>query len=804
MIINIKAIALTRYAGHMMYAVLICLFSVMAVPVQAQAQWDFQNRNTKAISPKVQEVSSAIATLPETHFFTDDHYRQVKTLLTTTMEQQASLTLEFTAALDSYSQQKNDRQQKNNSHWQQVERIKASLTQLNQNKERLLALADPLTRGLVTGFGPYGVTAFYAELTLTKLNIRYYISYQIRSFANLINDLTISPVPVIVVAIKVLLVFFSFQWWLRNSARLINDFKQSKLKGKKNPSLLVRLFWYLSRADKAIAWLLFITLTLRFISSLPSLQHLIFLEIFTWWILGGSIAVSFILEFISRNSRSNKSHIIALRLSTIRHYVWGVIGTGLILQISARTLGQGTSYAWIESFVYLFFATLTVLTLKNWKTTVFSQAEPLQPQPIWVQWAIKNQDQWFISLLGTACCAVWLMLRSLQHATLAILSQYAAFSHALAYLFRIEVAKQTIDAKEQASLTRIEDVTAFKYVLPGSETSPIIADYADEELQELSRYLLTDSPAVCVLSGERGVGTTTLLRRILVQAETAIPIYINCPYDGYSALLPQLAMQLGLPEDASERQILQYLRSCNEVYLLAIDSAQRLVKPKVGGLAELMRLTNLLRRARKSHRVVIAIEKSSWRFIDRARGERLLFDLVTFMPKWSEKQITELLASRISNVGDHAISFEGLVVPRQWDEDSLTEEERAENGFYRILWDYSDGNPTVALRFFRLSLHRDKTSDKVLVRLFKVPDSDDLESMPKPMLAVLRSIVQLEIASPVDLCECSRLSMAEVISTLRYFQSRGYIEWSEDKARVSDHWFRHITNVLHRQHLLVK
>ncbi|MBB1315844.1 hypothetical protein H5091_20260, partial [Aliivibrio sp. SR45-2] len=52
--------------------------------------------------------------------------------------------------------------------------------------------------------------------------------------------------------------------------------------------------------------------------------------------------------------------------------------------------------------------------------------------------------------------------------------------------------------------------------------------------------------------------------------------------------------------------------------------------------------------------------------------------------------------------------------------------------------------------------------------------------------------------------ECSRLSMAEVISTLRYFQSRGYIEWSDDKARISDHWFRHITNVLHRQHLLVK
>jgi predicted transcriptional regulator len=76
--------------------------------------------------------------------------------------------------------------------------------------------------------------------------------------------------------------------------------------------------------------------------------------------------------------------------------------------------------------------------------------------------------------------------------------------------------------------------------------------------------------------------------------------------------------------------------------------------------------------------------------------------------------------------------------------------------------------------------------------------------MPKPMLAVLRSIVQLEVASQEELSRCTQLSVAEVLGTLRYFQSRGYIEWSDDKARVSDHWFRQITNVLHRQHLLVK
>ncbi|MGR6861280.1 ATP-binding protein [Aliivibrio salmonicida] len=769
------------------------------------ASWGLSDEQPTEITPQAQKIENDIQTLPEQHFFSNNNYAQVKRLLSTAITQQQKQAEAVKKALIDY------RKNSDQPHWLAVENSHQSLNSLNLSKQQLLKLTDQTTREQLTGFGPYGVTQFYSELAITQLNIEYYLHYQIRSFKNLVRDLQISPVPVISVIFKVLGVFFIFSWWVRNSERLINDFKTSKFEGTTKPNILTRGIWYLTRAHKAIAWLFLITVTLRIISTLPSLQHLIFLEIFTWWLLGGSIAVSFILEFIYRNSKHNKKEIIALRLATIRHYVWGAIVSGVILQISSRTLGQGTIYAWINSLVYLFFILLTVYTLRQWRSTVFERIHHLDPLPVSIQWAVRNQNTLLISIAATACGAAWLSWRSIQHSAISALSQYAAFSHALAYLFRIEVAKQTEVSREHSNLVRIKGSAAFDYISPGSEDSTLLEEYAKDEMSALSRYLLTDSPAVCVLSGERGVGTTTLLNRLLNKVKNAQPLYLNCPYDGYSALLPELAKQLGIDEESSEKNILQHLRNSDICYLLAFDNAQRLVKPKVNGLVDLMKLTNLLRRARKSHRVVLAIEKSSWRFIDRARGERLLFDLVTFMPKWNEKQIGNLLESRITTTPKTetedecpSISFDGLVLPRQWDEENLTEEERAKNGFYRILWDYSDGNPTVALRFFRLSLHRDKDTDAVLVRLFKAPHSDDLETMPKPMLAVLRSIVQLEIASPADVSECSRLSMAEVISTLRYFQSRGYIEWNDNKARISDHWFRHITNVLHRQHLLVK
>lgn len=779
------------------FIVLMC--SLFLSALSHATNWGVNTYTPVSISKSASDIGEEIKHLPEQYFFSKNEYSQVKALLAQTLFEQNKQLKVLEDSLTTYLADKTD------INWFSVDVNHRTLASFNVSKESLLQLADRKTKDQLTGFGPNGVTQFYSELTITKLNIRYYIHYQIRSFSKLLNDLEISPVPVISVILKVVGIVFIFNWWMRNSDRLIHDFKISKLKSTRNPSLWIRAIWYCSRAHKAIAYLLLITATLRIISTLPSLQHLIFLEIFTWWILGGSIAVSFILEFAYRNSKHNKKEAIALRLSTIRRYIWGFIVAGVILQISARTLGQGTIYAWINSVVYLFFIFLTIMTLKQWNSTIFNRIEQLETYPLSIQWALRNKNTSFMSIVATACGSMWLIGRSIQHQVFSVLSQNAAFSHVLAYLFRIEVAKQTEVAKEQSNLVRIKSALAFDYIIPGSKESELLEEYALDEIVSLSRYLLTDSPAVCVLSGERGVGTTTVLNRILSKTKNAKPLYINCPYDGYSALLPELAKLVGLSEESTERDILQHLRNSDDCYLIAFDNAQRLVKPKVNGLADLMKLTNLLRRARKSHRVVLSIDKSSWRFIDRARGERLLFDLVTFMPKWTERQIGQLLDSRIVKDNDiEGVSFDGLVLPKQWDEDNLTDEERAKNGFYRILWDYSDGNPTVALRFFRLSLFKDKETDIVLVRLFTSPQSDDLEAMPKPMLAVLRSIVQLEVASPADLCDCSLLSIAEVISTLRYFQSRGYIEWNENKARISDHWYRHITNILHRQHLLVK
>ncbi len=778
---------------YLAVSILFCL--LLTSPSFASNEYGFQTQPQS--SPEAIKIAEQVSGLPESLFMTTADKRQVNLLLARVLRIQREQIAQFASHLDAYRNTNKD------SEWNQVQSSYFTLTSLNQSKQVLLDLTNAQNRDRLTGFGPYGVTQFKQEWRLTQLNVEYLLYFQLRSFKALVADIFISPIPVLWAASKVLFIYFGLVWWLANSKRLIDLFRHSQLESKSNPPLWVRLIWYISRAHRAIAWLIAITLSLRVLSQIPSLQHLSLLEIFTWWVLGGSIAISFILEFAYRNSHTSSREVIALRLSTIRRYVWSIIIAGVIMQISIRTLGKGTIYSWIYSALFFWFVLVTVSVLRLWREKVFEALEHHSERPVWVNWAVNRQKTFLLNIPATAVGIVWLTLDSAKHRLMSVLSRSTLFSQALAYLFRIEVAKQSDINKGQHNLVRIKGEQVFDYVLPGNIDSTLI-DYASDEAKQLSRYLMSDNPAICVVSGERGIGATTLLNSLLNKVSNAEPIYLNCPYAGYSELLSLLALSLGLDEDASEIQILAHLRKSDTAYLIAIDNAHRLVKPMVGGLNDLMRITNLLRRSKKNHRIVFSIVKSSWRFVDRARGERLLFDLVCFLPRWSEKQIAQLLDSRINQELDKPLSFEGLVVPKQWDQDEMSEEERAKQGFYRILWHYSDGNPTVALRFFRLSIHRNKETEQAVVRLFHVPESQELENMPKPMLAVLRSIIQLEIASPEILTDCTQLSLAEITGILRYFQSRGYIEWSEDQARISDHWFRHITNVLDRQHLLVK
>ncbi|MCL1138485.1 AAA family ATPase [Shewanella pneumatophori] len=752
------------------------------------------------LSEQSQQIKTSVSTLPEHHLATARDKSNAANLLLNVFTEQQAHTLRLKNELKAFKTEPSD------SIWSQVKTTKQSLDSLSQNKAELLLYVEPQVNEKFTGFGPDGVRQLLLEAQIAKTIINFQLISQYRNLSEFFADLKVSPFPLLVLIFKVTIIYLLLKWWLNVGPKFIVSrlakIKMARLKSEP----LAGIFWrYLNKVHISIAWFIAISVLLNLLSGLPGLGNIIYLTVVVNWVFSATITISLVNEFTAHHSRHNDvSELVSLRVKTVKQWVWLIMTSGIILKVTQMSVYQGTIYSWIRTFMLIAFALLIIKSLNDWRKIVFTLLSQTDEHPSYIKWAIKNQDNRLLAPFATALGVFSLLNQRAFHKIFNNLLRYQMFKHAIAYFFRIEVAKQSVADKENTNMVRVKGDEAFLYVKPGQEDSPLVEDYAEEELNELARYVLAPVPALTLVYSERGLGLTTLFKRLIHRSKSEYAIYINCPYGGYSQLIEQLNLALGLSEQASEAELIQFLRQSQQRYILCIDNCQRLVSPKVNGLSDLMKITKLLRRGRNSHGVVLGMEQSAWRFIDRARGERLLFDKVIAMPRWNEKQVAVLLNSRIDSKGEHALSFAGLKLPRQWDEQDLSEQQRAEQGFYRILWDYSDGNPTVALRFFRMSLHQDRTNGKVFVRIFSAPDAKELETMPKPMLAVLRAIVQLEVASAEELSACTQLGFSEVINTLRYFQNRGFVEMLDDKARISDHWFRYITNTLHNQHLLVK
>src|SRR5690606_25962957 len=154
-----------------------------------------------------------------------------------------------------------------------------------------------------------------------------------------------------------------------------------------------------------------------------------------------------------------------------------------------------------------------------------------------------------------------------------------------------------------------------------------------------------------------------------------------------------IAEAIGLPRNAAREQLVEALSHQTPLVFL-IDDAHRLVRPAIGGLAGLDQFADFAREVGRDASWITSLGASGWQYVSRARGDRVFFDQVLKLPAWNEQQIGALIRDRCAAAG-LSPNFSDIVIPRQFDvstvaegEERPTEEQRAELGYYRILWDY--------------------------------------------------------------------------------------------------------------------
>lgn len=664
----------------------------------------------------------------------------------------------------------------------------------NALRLELMNTLSSAERGALKGLGPEGVAQVRREVEQTVLEARYH-------FVTLKDALHTAArqqdiIVLLFLITKLAAVSFIFRWWRRRAPQWIQEvilWGRSMESGPAGP-MLANAAWYLERVRSPIEWYLFAKSLLYITGSLIDIPETQYLGEVIAWTCFGNFGVRWVDAVAARQSTNREQ--AELRFRSLRLIAIVIVTVVLLLRLARLSVGEGALYSWIGTTSLLLTIPLLLRLLLWWRPTVQELAASHPTPSKLMVWTTKNKTG-LSSLVATSLAGSQLLLEGLYRFAIRRASHLQATQRVLAYLFRRELEKRATGDDEH-----YEPLPAHmeKKLQEAIANHGPIASYAEAELGSVADILARENNAVIALVAERGLGKSHFGERVKSQLGEDSVIHVKCTKTGFSALLKELRETLELDPKATQKEVVEALKA-RAPRLVWLDDATRLVRPLIGGLRDFDRLARLAREVGGTTSWLLGISSPAWNYLSRARGDRAIVDTVVRLPRWTEAQIAELTSS-CAQVAELDLCYDDLVVPRQMTGDGYdTGEDHTEKDYGRLLWDFSDGNPLVALYFFSQSVRL--RAGLPHIRLFTPPSASQLEELPPSVHFVLRAVLQLGLASESDIIKCTGLPGPEVADALRLCRGRKYLEVKQGRFSVSIHWFRMITQVLRRQHLLI-
>ncbi|EDM80372.1 Cdc6-related protein [Plesiocystis pacifica SIR-1] len=753
--------------------------------------------------------------------------------------------------------------------WSAAKEQRDDIVRLNDARLELLEMGSRELRARMTGFGADGVAQVRKEIDQIGLELRFRLLSLPRIGRDLLEEFERAPMSVLFDLLKVAVALTLFRSWRRRGDELTEallrnaqeQVEAAAREGSRDASgLYYASLWYLGRIRRPLEWLLLIAFVYFALLAEREVQEFEILWLVALWVLLGLTAILTIDAVATRDNaerqRTRTKTLAELRLRSLRLVGMTAATAGLVLSLTVELVGRGAIFYWVGSSIWAVAVLIFVVLIRWWREPVFKRVgdERDVPANVLVRWVRNNTEGW-TSFPAAAVGASYMLTRGLWRWGLRQAQALEVTRHLQGWLFRREVERQASARGREDVDTAVLDPAIFARFEPKGREGPEevrLDTIASAALESIVGLNLSRQGSLSAIIGERGAGKSAFLTRVgealeahadegpplppdARESDGSAPTHaeygrltvrrLRCPAGGFSALEGALGEALGLPPRSSRAAVVEAIADQRPVVFL-IDDAHRLVRPAIGGLGDLDRLAEFTREVRSHASWVASLGAASWRFISRARGERVFFDRVCELAPWTEEQIGELIQRRCESA-KVAPMFDEVVIPRQFDvatvgvgegDRQLSELERAELGYYRVLRNYTEGNPAIALQCWRESLvphqtfgpRRADDPDEaegeaalpVRVRLFREPPTRELDEVGANVHFVLRAIVQLALADEPAVVDCTQLPPAEVADTIRFALAQGWVEEFEGYYRVTWHWYRAITNVLRRQHLL--
>ncbi len=474
----------------------------------------------------------------------------------------------------------------------------------------------------------------------------------------------------------------------------------------------------------------------------------------------------------------------------------------LFLEVAAAVLGKGYLYTLVQDFAWLGTLPIGLVLLRRWRTEVFDAFEEGFPRSRLVAPVHRARDRLTapIMILPAATLlagrAIWLYVRSTA-------LRFERTRRALAYLFR-----RSLETRAETLGHGTHDIDALPDELRdtfrrSAEGELEVTHFPglDDTVSRIVRYTGGDAGCAIAVVGQRGVGKTTWLGELRDRLPNAPVVTgsIDRTEGRAAAVFEQLCELLELAPCSTLDEMVEAIKAGPQRVIL-LDRCQNLALRAVQGMEEYRTLMAVIRRTSSQVCWICTFSRFMWEYLEFATRGQDLFHRVVRLRGWPEDAIRSLIDRRM-DASKVACSFDDLVDDDVHPLERPEAQRRTRARFMRLLWDYTDGIPRLAMYFWLRSLVPD-AEGTLRVRPFDGPGPDDLEHLGEKARFVLNAVVSHEDLTVDEAVQVLQYRPDSCLAVLEQLRARGYLTREGDRYRSTHHWDRAAVRYLRRKHLL--
>lgn len=528
---------------------------------------------------------------------------------------------------------------------------------------------------------------------------------------------------------------------------------------------------------------------------------------YAWYAVGLAFAYRILLRTVSRYQRVGAALEVKMRES-LRLVGRVALGLQVYLILAQAALGQGALYSIAVNLAGVAALLVAWRLIRRWHEEVTQSYLRLYPTGRLAE-IVRDSSGRSIGIVFAAAAFVFVAARGLWIWLRDLALGFEQTRKALSYLFRRRLERQSRKQSQTEKHPELptEMVSAFTEEAASPDLSiPHFPDL-DTTLGRARQLAEGGQGGLFALVGERGSGKTTWLMTLERQLPAEVVVTrqeLAHRITTEAALCEWLGTVLPVSAAGGVASIAAQLQQ-GPPRVVLLDLCQNLMLRNVGGLAAYGALLRIAEASAGRVLWILAFARWPFEYLRRLFPHRDVYDQIVSLKSWPESAISGLLEKRLAVAGYTANydQLTGQLAPASTVAvQGIERQEDNSQRFHRLVWDYADGNPRVALHFFRLALHPQQGSERrVLVRLFPMPSMNALERFKLRTQLLLACLVQHENLTPAEASASLRFPLAECERGFALLLQEDFLVEQDQRYRVSSHWNRAVLRFLQRKKL---